>query len=60
VDWTAGRIRVLQLSCLVEPAYDRSVMLASVRRAGAEQFIARVRDREFVKTVEVLTDLGPT
>jgi hypothetical protein len=35
-------------------------MLASVRRAGAEQFIARVQDREFVKTVEVLTDLGPT
>jgi hypothetical protein len=48
------------LSRLVEPTYDRSVMLASVRRAGAEQFIARVQDREFVKTVEVLTDLGPT
>jgi Protein of unknown function (DUF4238) len=48
------------LSRLVQPAYDRSVVLASVRRAGAEQFIARVRDREFVKTVEVLTDLGPT
>jgi hypothetical protein len=25
----------------------------------AEAFVARVRDREFVKNVEVLTDLGP-
>ena len=50
------------LSRLVEPAYDRSAMLRSARRAGAEQYIASVRDREFVKTVQavqVLTDLGP-
>jgi hypothetical protein len=47
------------LSRLVDPGYDRSAMLRSARRAGAEQFIARVRDRQFVKNVEVLTDLGP-
>jgi hypothetical protein len=47
------------LSRLVEPAYDRSAMLSSARRARAQQFIASVQDREFVKTVEVLTDLGP-
>jgi hypothetical protein len=47
------------LSRLVEPAYDRSAMLRAARRAGAEQFLARVQDREFVKNVEVLTDLGP-
>jgi hypothetical protein len=47
------------LSRLVEPAYDKSAMLRSARRACAEQFITSVQDREFVNTVKVLTDLGP-
>jgi uncharacterized protein DUF4238 len=47
------------LSRLVEPAYDRSALLRSARRATAQEFLASVQGRQFVNTVQVLTDLGP-
>jgi hypothetical protein len=48
------------LSRIVEPAYDRSALLRSARRSRAQQFLASVQGRQFVDTVEVLTDFGTT
>jgi hypothetical protein len=47
------------LSRLVEPSYDRSTLQSSARRARAQQFLANFQDRQYVNTVEVLTDIGP-
>lgn len=51
--------RLEPLSRLVEPSYDRSTLQSSARRARAQQFLAEVQDRQYVNTVEVLTDIGP-
>jgi uncharacterized protein DUF4238 len=48
------------LSRILEPAYDRSALLRSARRSRAQQFLASVQGRQFVKTVEVLIDLRTT
>ncbi len=45
------------LSRLVEPSYDRSVLLRSARRVTAQQFLERVKDRRHVDDVEVLVDI---
>lgn len=47
------------LSRFVEPAYDRSALHRSVRRATAQAFLTSVQGRQFVNAVQVLTDLGP-
>ncbi len=46
------------LSRILEPGYDRSAMHRSVRRSRAQQYIESVQGRQFVNTVDVLTDLG--
>jgi hypothetical protein len=44
---------------LIEPAYDWAALLRSARRATAQQFLASVQGQEFVKVIQVLTDLRP-
>lgn len=45
------------VSRLVEPAYDRSVAMRSIRRATAARFAERVLGRRYLDDVEVIVDL---
>lgn len=46
------------LSRLLEPTYNRFALLRSARRASAQHFLTSVQGRQFVDSVEVLSDLG--
>jgi hypothetical protein len=45
------------ISRLVEPRYDRAAMSRSARRATAQQFVERVKNRRHIHDVEVLIDV---
>lgn len=45
------------ISRAIDPTYDRATMLGSVRRATAERFLERVKNRQHVHDVEVIIDV---
>lgn len=45
------------ISRAIDPTYDRATMLGSMRRATAERFLERVKNRQHVRDVEVIVDV---